>query len=103
MLHYIFTLYRRYIWMIEQSDNFIKDLNEKHATIKFKFEISQKQVNYLDTTVYIAENKELKMILYTKKMDTHNYLHRNSVHPETLKKAIPYGQARRVRRICTTS
>ena len=32
----------------------------------------------------------------------HNYLHRKSVHPEKLKKTIPYGQALRIRRICTT-
>ena len=63
-----FTLYLRYIddiFMIwkgtkEQLDNFNKDLNEKHPTIKFEFEISQKQVNFLDTTVYIAANKEIR-------------------------------------------
>ena len=86
----------------EQLDNFNKDLNEKHPTIKFEFEISQKQVNCLDKTVYIAANKEIKTKLYTKETDTHNYLHRKSVHPEKLKKTIPYGQALRIRRICTT-
>ena len=93
------TVYLRYIddiFMIwkgtkEQLDNFNKDLNEKHPTIKFEFEISQKQVNFLDTTVYIAANKATKTKLYTKETDTHNYLHRKSVHQEKLKKTIPHG------------
>ena len=81
----------------EQLDNFNKDLNEKHPTIKFEFEISQKRVNFLGTTVYIVANKEIKTKLYTKETDTHNYLHRKSVFPEMPKKTIPYVQALRVR------
>ena len=87
------TVYLRYIDDIfiwkgtkEQLDNFNKDLNEKHPTIRFEFEISQKQVNFLDTTVYIAANKEIKTKLYTKETDTHTYLHRKSVHPEKVEK-----------------
>ena len=71
----------------EQLDNFNKDLNEKHPTIKFEFEIWQKQVNFL------AANKEIKTKLYTKEMDTHTTYVEN---PPTLKKTIPYGQALRV-------
>ena len=81
---------------------FINDLNHRHGTIKFDFEISQKEINFLDTTVFLAENNEIKTKLYTKETDTHNYLHRKSAHPENLKQTIPYGQALRVRRICTT-
>ena len=58
----------------EQLDNFIKDLNRKHPSIKFDIDISRKQVHCLDTTVYITDQNELRTNLYTKKTDTHNYI-----------------------------
>ena len=100
-LRYIDDIFMLWKGSKEQLDNFINAINEKHPTIKFDFEISQQQVNFLDTTVYIEENNIIKTKLYTKETDTHNYLHRKSVHPEKLKRTIPYGQALRVRRICT--
>ena len=103
------SLYLRYIddifiiWKGTKGEfeKFIKDLNSKHATIKFEYEISKKEINFLDTTVFISTNNVIKTRLYKKKTDIHNYLHRRSAHPEKLKKTIPYGQALRVRRICT--
>ena len=37
--------------------------------------------------------------LFCKPTDTHQYLHKSSCHPRHTKKAIPYGQALRFRRI----
>ena len=103
------TLYLRFIddiFMIwngtkKELDSFIETLNRKHNTIKFDVKTSTKEIEFLDTMVYIDENNILKTKLFTKTTDTHNYLHRKSAHPERLKKAIPYGQALRIRRICT--
>ena len=39
--------------------------------------------------------------LFCKPIDTHQYLHKKSCHPWHTKKAIPYGQALRFRRICS--
>ena len=39
--------------------------------------------------------------LYCKPTDTHQYLHKGSCHPWHTKKAIPYGQALKIRRICS--
>ena len=79
---------------------FVKVLNEKHPTIKFEYQISEKEINFLDTTCYIKD-KNIKTKLYKKKTDISNYLHRRSAHPEKLKKTIPYGQALRLKRICS--
>ena len=39
--------------------------------------------------------------LYCRSTDTHQYLQKGSCHPWHVKKAIPYGQALRIRRICS--
>ena len=104
------TLYLRFIddiFMIwngsqDELNTFIETLNQQHNTIKFDIKTSTKEIDFLDTKVFIDENNLLKTKLYTKDTDTHNYLHRKSAHPENLKRAIPYGQALRIRRICTT-
>ena len=85
----------------KELDSFIETLNRKHNTIKFDVKTSTKEIEFLDTMVYIDENNILKTKLFTKTTDTHSYLHQKSAHPERLKKAIPYGQALRIRRICT--
>ena len=55
----------------------------------------------MDTTVHITDDGRLKTKLHTKPTDRQNYLHRNSAHPNPLLKSIPFGQALRVKRICS--
>ena len=43
---------------------FIKQLNEKHKTIKFDFQISSRKVAFLDTILYKDENNNTKITLY---------------------------------------
>ena len=40
--------------------------------------------------------------VYSKPIDTHQYLHYGSCHPTHVKKGILYGQALRMKRICST-
>ena len=40
--------------------------------------------------------------VYHKKTDPHHYLNSKSCHPPHVKKAIPYGQTLRLRRICNS-
>jgi hypothetical protein len=84
----------------EKLTNFIFHLNNCHPTIKFTYEYGTKDISFLDTKVSIAEGK-LVTNLYTKPTDSHNYLLFTSSHPTHIKKAIPYSQFLRVRRICT--
>ena len=89
-----------FLWEDEESKllDFYNNLNRFHSTIKFELNYSKESVNFLDTTTYIIDNK-LHTKLYTKPTDKKQYLHFSSCHPEHVKKAIPYSQALRYRRI----
>ena len=92
-----------FIWMHgeEKLESFINHLNGSHETIKFTSEQSQDTISFLDVQVSVREGGVLMADLFCKPADTHPYLHKNSCHPWHTKKAIPYGQALRLRRICS--
>jgi len=77
---------------------FYNTLNNFHETIKFEINYSKDSVNFLDTTTYITDCK-IHTKLYSKPTDKKQYLHFSSCHPAHVKKAIPYSQALRYRRI----
>ena len=81
---------------------FIADLNQAHPTIKFTAECSSSSIPFLDTHVQL-ENEQLTTDLHVKPMDTHQYLAANSCHPRHCKEAIPFSQALRMCRICSTN
>ena len=63
---------------------------------------SQNRADFLDATVTKDEHGHIQTSLYTKPMDAHMYLHFSSYHPKHQKSSIPYNQAIRLRRICST-
>ena len=92
-----------FIWMHgeEKLKSFINHLNSSHETIKFTSEQSRDSISFLDVQVSVGEGGVLATDLFCKPTDTHQYLHKKSCHPWHTKKAIPYGQAFRFRRICS--
>ena len=84
----------------EQLSSFIEYINSYHQIIKFTTEKSRDSVSYLDVSVS-RKGQTLETDLYCKSTDTHQYLQKSSCHPWHVKKAIPYGQALRIRRICS--
>ena len=104
-------LYLRYIddiFMIWKGTKvelitFIKELNEKHKTIKFDFQISPRKIVFLDAMLYKDENNNIQTTLYCKPTDQQAFLHAKSEHPRSLKNSIPYSQALRLKTICSTS
>ena len=76
-------------------------LNSLHPTIKFDIKYSREKIIFLDTTVIITNESKLKTTTYNKPMDEKSYLHAKSYHPESTKKAIPYSQSLRLKRICS--
>ena len=63
-------------------------------------EYSYTNINYLDTTVFI-KNSKLVTKTFKKPTDRSSYLHNTSYHQTSLKTNIPYGQALRLKKICT--
>ena len=84
-------------------NDFIKELNEKHKTIKFDFQISPRKIAFLDTMLYKDENNHIQTTLYRKPTNQQTFLHAKSVHLRSLKSSIPYSQALRLKTICSTS
>ena len=91
-----------FIWTSTEKElqQFIKEINQVHESIKFTAEFSRKEINFLDTTIYKRGN-HLHTKSYKKPTDRSSYLHHLSYHPYSMKKSIPYGQALRLRRINT--
>ena len=85
----------------EQLNKFVNYLNGIYPTIEYTHEVSQEEINFLDTTVRILPNRCLYTTLYNKPTDTHLYLHHDSAHPHSVNANGPYGQFLRIRRICT--
>ena len=82
-----------------EIDNFLKQFNERHPRIKFEYENSKTEINFLDTTVFKVDNK-LRTKLYVKPTDRQSYLHSKSECPNSTKKSIAYSQALRFNKIC---
>ena len=64
---------------------------------------SNKEINFLDAVVYKTQSGNLETKLYRKESNRQDYLHCKSEHPESLKRSIPFAQALRLRRICSTN
>ena len=73
-----------------------------HHTIKYTFEYSQSQIAFLDTTVYIDQNRKLRTMLYKKRTDRSFLLQNDSHHPKQVKEGIIYSQALRYNMIINT-
>ena len=67
-----------------------QQINEVNPPIKFYFNFSNKEINFLDTTVYKTQSGKLETKLYRKESNRQAYLHRKSGHPESLKRSIHF-------------
>ena len=99
-LRYIDDIF--FIWKgtMEELEEFLKEINQVHPTIKFDHVLSKKEINFLDVKISIS-GKKLITSVYTKPTDRKSHLHAKSYHPKSTKEAIAFGQATRLKRICT--
>ena len=94
-----------HIWKgtMDSLTTFTGDLNSIVPSIKFTHEISSDSLNFLDTTIIKDASDRINTDVYHKPTDTHLYLHWTLAHPPHLKYSIPYSQALRLRRICSST
>ena len=76
----------------ETINQFVLEANTHHPTIKFTAEISEKEIPFLDTTVFKGERFYEDVILdictHFKPTETFQYTHFNSWHAPGVKKRI---------------
>ena len=90
-------LYKRYIDDVlgassgtrQHLENFMEFCSAYHPSLKYTFEISESSLSFLDLCLSISDARITTTIHYS------------SSHPPHCKKAIPYGQFLRLRRICS--
>ena len=99
---YIDDIYFQWAGSGNKLQYFISKIKEIHPSIKFDFNYSKIQIHFLDLTITKTSSGKRLTTLYRKEIGRRSYLHRKSEHPETLKRNIPYWQALRLKRICTT-
>ena len=85
----------------ESLEEFFELANAIHENIKLEMTTSTTKINFLDVIVSQHEDG-INTTIYSKPTDRHLYLHKNSCHPSSIKKAIPYGLGIRAKRICST-
>ena len=93
-----------FIWTGSKSnvEKFLIELNIKYTSIKFEYEIMKEWSSFLNTEIYIKNNK-LKTKIFRKKADFQIFLNLiNSEHPKLVKNIVPYCQTLRAKRICST-
>ena len=92
------------LWRTERKeiDEFIALANRHHPSIKFTAEISDKEINFLDTTVYKGERFHNQGILdirtHFKPTETFQYTHFSSCNPHGVRKGLIKGEALRLPR-----
>ena len=85
----------------KQLKELIGELNQKHPSIKFVYKFDYKQIEFLDTLVYIDKQNKLQTTLFRKSSDRQRFLNAKLEHPYSLKKGIPYTQTLPIRWICS--
>ena len=85
----------------KELDEFLEHANSIHLSIKFTHEGSKTKMSFLDTITTVTEGN-MTTDLYSKPTDKHRYLSPSSCHPKHCFKSIPFSQAIRVKRICST-
>lgn len=93
-----------FIWTgtLQQLREYEIYLNNLITGIKVTLNQSQESIDFLDTTVYVADNNVLLTRVHFKETDTHQLLHKMSFHPRHTAKGVLKSQLIRFKRISST-
>ena len=73
----------------EEAEKFLEHMNNQHIRIRYTMEKEkEKRIAFLDTEVWVKENKEIKVTIYRKSTHTDQYLDWNSHHHVSQKMGI---------------
>ena len=89
------------IWTTgEQSlKTYISRVQNQHPNIKYSFEYSETQLDYIDVTIYLDHERKPRTRWYRKPMDRGLLLHAESFVPQHVKSNMILGQAIRITRL----
>ncbi len=80
-----------------------KDMNRMFGNLQFTFEINDKKIDFLDTTIYkgprFLHNKRLDVKSFTKEISSNNYTHPSSDYPSKYKENWITGENIRILRL----
>ena len=85
----------------EEAGDFVAWMNTLWPGLKFTFDWSNKELNYLDVKLIITEEGKLETDRFVKPTNPQLFLHYQSNHPKHVFKALVYGQAITVKTICS--
>ena len=86
-------------WLGDEDElvNFISRINSIHPTLKFTYEWSKTEINFLDLTLYKEDRFQNMQVLdikcFSKSCDTFQYLSRDSSHPNSCFHGMIKGEA----------
>ena len=98
-LHCIDDIFMVWTKSKNQLKDFMSELNQKYPSIKFDFKFDCKQIEFLNTLVYIDQQNKLQTTVFRKSSDCQNFLNAKSEHSYSLKKSIPYSQALQTQKV----
>ena len=76
-LHYIDDIFMVWTKSEKQIKDFMNELNQKHPSIKFNYKLECKQIEFLETLVYIDQQNKLQTTLFRKSSDRPTFLMQN--------------------------
>ena len=82
-------------------NQFLEVFNTHRPSIKFKAEIHQNSINFLDTTLFRTKENTVAAKVYFKPTDTHQLLHKLSFHPKHTFPGLIKSQVIRFAKICS--
>ena len=86
----------------DKLKDFMLYINTIHSCFQFTCNYSKECVQFLDVSVSVDNSGNITTDLYVKPTDTQQYLMATSCNPNHTKRSMPYGQALRILRICSS-
>ncbi|CAJ0966088.1 unnamed protein product [Ranitomeya imitator] len=80
---------------------FMQELNNNTFNLRFTYTGHANKIDFLDITLYVAEDGSIEMDLFRKETSVNSLLHAYSAHNYSVIKAIPVGQFLRNRWVCS--